>query len=79
MTTQTRIAEERSRYQAAGYPTFIVEHDGELFTCFVLPLTRSQNLKPLSESLSDCVRRRKRRPRTRPSPFKKETGTFLMP
>lgn len=38
MTTQTRIADERRQYENAGYSTFVVEHEGERFTCFVLPL-----------------------------------------
>lgn len=54
MTTQTRIVAERSQYTNAGYPTFVVEHEAELFTCYVLPLALCYELENFArQAVSD--------------------------
>lgn len=54
MTTQTRIGAQRQQFTDAGYPTFIVEHKGERFTCFVLPLAMCPALPNFAyQSVSD--------------------------
>lgn len=38
MATQTQVGAARAKFEQNRYPTFVVEYEGQRFTCFVLPI-----------------------------------------